>query len=43
LIALFLGVAFAGEVVTSGEWVACGVVLAGVFLIFRGKTQPKHE
>jgi drug/metabolite transporter (DMT)-like permease len=43
LIALFLGVAFAGEVVTSGEWVACGVVLAGVFLIFRGKTKPKHE
>ena len=43
LIALFLGVAFAGEAVTSGEWIACGVVLAGVFLIFRGKTQPKHE
>ena len=43
LIALFLGVAFAGETVTGGEWVACGVVLAGVFLIFRGKTKPKHE
>ena len=39
LIALFLGVAFAGEPVTGGEWLACGVVLAGVFLIFRGKTR----
>lgn len=38
LIALLLGVAFAGEVVTGGEWVACGVILLGVFLIFRGKT-----
>lgn len=43
LIALFLGVFAAGEVVTGGEWIACGVVLAGVFLIFRGKTQRKHE
>ncbi|MBI2768444.1 MAG: drug/metabolite exporter YedA [Burkholderiales bacterium] len=38
LIALFLGVVFAGEAVTGGEWFACGVILAGVFLIFRGKT-----
>jgi len=38
LIALLLGVAFAGEAVTGGEWVACGVILVGVFLIFRGKT-----
>ena len=43
LIALFLGVAAGGETVTGTEWVACGVVLAGVFLIFRGKTAPKHE
>jgi drug/metabolite transporter (DMT)-like permease len=37
LIALFLGVIFAGEVVTGGEWVSCGVILLGVFLIYRGK------
>jgi drug/metabolite transporter (DMT)-like permease len=43
LIALILGVAFAAESVTSGEWIACGVILAGVFLIFRGKTQPKPQ
>lgn len=42
LIALFLGTAFAGEAVTGGEWWACGVILAGVFLIFRGKNTPKH-
>lgn len=38
VIALLLGIAFASETVTSGEWLACGVVLLGVFLIFRGKT-----
>jgi drug/metabolite transporter (DMT)-like permease len=43
LIALFLGVAWASESVTGGEWNACGVVLAGVFLIFRGKTKRNHE
>jgi drug/metabolite transporter (DMT)-like permease len=43
LIALFLGVAVASESVTGGEWIACAVVLAGVFLIFRGKTQQMHE
>jgi drug/metabolite transporter (DMT)-like permease len=37
LIALLLGVAFANEVVTRAEWAACGVILLGVFLIFRGK------
>lgn len=42
LIALFLGVALANEVVTRGEWIACGVILAGVFLIFRGKTPLKR-
>ena len=34
VIALALGVALGGEVVSSGEWLACGVVLAGVVLIF---------
>ncbi|HSI53893.1 MAG: EamA family transporter [Ramlibacter sp.] len=43
LIALFLGVVVAGEAVTNAEWIACGVVLGGVFLIFRAKTQQKHE
>ncbi len=38
VIALLLGVAFASERVTPQEWLACGVVLLGVFLIFRGKT-----
>ncbi|MCJ0763735.1 drug/metabolite exporter YedA [Variovorax terrae] len=38
LIALFLGVVFAGEAVTAAEWLSCGVILLGVFLIFRGKT-----
>jgi len=33
LIALFLGVVFAHEVVSKAEWLSCGVILAGVFLI----------
>ena len=43
VIALFLGVAVASETVTGAEWIACGVVLAGVFLIFRGKTRSAPE
>jgi drug/metabolite transporter (DMT)-like permease len=43
LIALFLGVAVASESVTGPEWIACAVVLAGVFLIFRGKTRSTPE
>lgn len=38
VIALLLGVTLANEAVTGGEWLACGVILFGVFLIFRGKT-----
>lgn len=38
LIAIFLGAFFAGEMVTGQEWTACGVILTGVFLIFRGKS-----
>jgi drug/metabolite transporter (DMT)-like permease len=38
VIALFLGVLVAGEAVTGSEWISCGVILLGVFLIFRGKT-----
>ena len=39
VIALALGVALGGEVVSSGEWLACGVILAGVVLIFLSKTK----
>jgi drug/metabolite transporter (DMT)-like permease len=39
VIALLLGVALAAERVTSGEWLACGVILAGVVLVFRGKSR----
>lgn len=39
VIALGLGVSLGGEVVSGGEWVACGVILAGVVLIFFGKTR----
>jgi drug/metabolite transporter (DMT)-like permease len=38
VIALALGVSLAGETLSGGEWIACGVILAGVLLIFRGKT-----
>jgi drug/metabolite transporter (DMT)-like permease len=37
VIAMVLGVAVAGEVVTSFEWLAAGIVLAGVVLMLRGK------
>ena len=36
VIAMVLGVAVAGEVVTSFEWLAAGVVLVGVVLMLRG-------
>lgn len=38
VIALLLGIFLAGETVSGGEWAACGVILAGLVLIFRGKT-----
>lgn len=37
VIALLLGVALAGETVTAWEWMAAGVVLAGVVLLLRGR------
>lgn len=43
VIALLLGVAVGGESVTSGEWLACGVILVGVVLVFRGKSGPSPE
>ncbi|WP_367846613.1 drug/metabolite exporter YedA [Rhodoferax sp. WC2427] len=43
LIALFLGVALAGEVVTTREWAACAVVLLGVVCILvAGQKSRKH-
>ena len=41
VIALALGVTLGGEVVTSGEWLACGVILTGVVLILASKTRLK--
>ena len=38
VIALALAVLVAGEALSGGEWLACGVILSGVLLIFRGKT-----
>jgi drug/metabolite transporter (DMT)-like permease len=43
VIALLLGVAVGGESVTTGEWIACGVILVGVVLVFRGKSRPSPE
>jgi drug/metabolite transporter (DMT)-like permease len=43
VIALLLGVALGAERVTSAEWSACGVVLAGVVLIFRGKSRGRPD
>ena len=37
-IALALGVSLGKEALSGGEWIACAVILAGVLLIFRGKT-----
>jgi drug/metabolite transporter (DMT)-like permease len=43
LIAIFLGAFFAEEHFTGGEWAACGVILMGVFLIFRGKSATSRR
>ena len=37
IIALLLGIAFAGETVSTGEWTAAGVILAGVILLLVGR------
>ncbi len=39
LIALFLGVVLADEMVTKNEWIASGIILGGVLLIFAGKNK----
>ena len=41
VIAMLLGVAAAGEVVTSFEWKAAGVVLVGVVLMLRGASRSR--
>ena len=38
MIAMLLGVALAGEVVTRFEWMAVGVVLGGVVLLVRARS-----
>jgi drug/metabolite transporter (DMT)-like permease len=42
VIALLLGVWLAGETVTGFEWLAAGVVLAGVVLLLRGRGEQQH-
>lgn len=37
LLGMLLGIAFAGEVVTGGEWLAAVVLLVGVVLLFVGR------
>jgi drug/metabolite transporter (DMT)-like permease len=41
VIALFLGVVLAGEVVSLSEWMASAIVLAGVLLIFAAKLKQQ--
>ncbi len=43
VIALFLGVVMAGEVVSQSEWLASGIILAGVLLIFAAKTRQAKK
>lgn len=43
VIALLLGTWFASETVTGAEWIACGVILLGVFLIASAKRAPAPE
>lgn len=42
VIAMLLGVAVAGEVVSSYEWLAAGVVLVGVVLMLRGASLARR-
>lgn len=42
VIAMLLGVAVAGEVVSSFEWAAAGVVLVGVVLMLRGAARSRR-
>ncbi len=43
VIALFLGVVLAGEIVSLNEWIASAVILAGVVLIFAAKLQQDRK
>ena len=37
VVALFLGVTLGGEMVSTWEWVASGIVMIGVVLLFVGR------
>jgi drug/metabolite transporter (DMT)-like permease len=41
VVALFLGVTLGGETVSSWEWIAAGVVMIGVVLLFSGRRQTR--
>ena len=41
VVALFLGVTLGGESVSSWEWIAAGVVMIGVVLLFSGRRQTR--
>jgi drug/metabolite transporter (DMT)-like permease len=43
VIALFLGVVLAGEIVSLNEWIASAVILAGVVLIFAAKLKQTDK
>jgi drug/metabolite transporter (DMT)-like permease len=43
VIAMLLGVSFAGEVVSRWEWLAAGVILVGVVLLFWGKRRRARQ
>lgn len=40
VVALFLGVTWGGESVSTWEWMASGVVMVGVVLLFAGRRKP---
>ena len=42
VVALFLGVTLGGEAVSSWEWMAAGVVMIGVVLLFSGRRQTRR-
>ena len=43
VIAMLLGVAVLGEVVTGYEWLAAGIVLVGVVLMLRGTARERSD
>jgi len=43
VVALFLGVTLGGESVTAGEWLAAGIVLTGVVILFWSRHAGRQE